>query len=73
MGSCYSGDHIAGNHIYTDITTCNTEVPQQKYCLETVSDRLQGLGMVRVESLISFALPSASAMAQPNQNKFRLK
>ena len=25
MGSCYSGDHIAEDHIHTDITTCNIE------------------------------------------------
>ena len=24
MDSCYTGDHIAGDHIYTDITTCPT-------------------------------------------------
>ena len=23
MGGCYSDDNIAGNHIHTDITTCN--------------------------------------------------
>ena len=31
MGSCYSVDHIAGGHVYTDITACNTEEPQQKH------------------------------------------
>ena len=25
MGSCYSSGHISGDHIHTDITTCNTE------------------------------------------------
>ena len=35
MGSCYLGDHIAGDHINTDITTCNNEEPQQKYRLGT--------------------------------------
>ena len=29
MGSCYSADHIAGDHIHTDIT-CNIKEPQQK-------------------------------------------
>ena len=50
-------DHIAMNHIYTDMTkpsgqnsqtipTNNTEDPQQKYRLETVSNRLlRGLNM----------------------------
>ena len=32
MGNCYSMDHIAEDHIHTDIT-CNREEPQQKYCL----------------------------------------
>ena len=36
MGSCYSGDHIAGDHIHTDIT-CSNEEPQQKFYPETVS------------------------------------
>ena len=40
MGSRYSGYNIAEDHIYTDITTCNIEEPQQKYRLETVSNRL---------------------------------
>ena len=42
MGSSYSGDHIAEDHINTDITTCNIEKPQHKciYRLETVSNRL---------------------------------
>ena len=44
MGSCYSGDHIAGDHIHTDITTFNTEEPKQKYCLGMVSNRLLGGG-----------------------------
>ena len=40
MGRCYSGDHIARDHIHTDITTCNIGEPQQKYRLGTVSNRL---------------------------------
>ena len=32
MGNCYSADHIAEDHIHTDIT-CNIEEPQQKYRL----------------------------------------
>ena len=44
MGSCYTGDHFAGGHIHTDITTCNTEKYQQKYRLGTVSYRLTGRG-----------------------------
>ena len=33
MGSCYSGDQIAGDHMHTDITTCNIDEPQHKYRL----------------------------------------
>ena len=43
MGSCNSGDHIAEDHIHTDIT-CNIEEPQQKYRLGTVSNGLLGGG-----------------------------
>ena len=39
MGHCYSIDHIAEEHIRTDIT-CNTEEQQQMYRLGTVSNRL---------------------------------
>ena len=35
----YSIDHIAEDHIHTDIT-CNIEEPQQKYRLGTCSNRL---------------------------------
>ena len=38
MGNCSSIDHIADDHIHTDIP-CNIEEPQQKYCLGTVSKR----------------------------------
>ena len=41
MGKCYSNDHIAEVRIHTDIT-CNTEEPQQKYRLGTVSKRYWG-------------------------------
>ena len=34
MDSCYSGDHIAGDHIHMDITLCKIEETQQKYRLE---------------------------------------
>ena len=30
MGNCYSADHIADEHIHTDIT-CNIEEPQQNW------------------------------------------
>ena len=39
MGNCYLADHIAEDHIRTDIT-CDIEEPQQKYRLETVINRL---------------------------------
>ena len=41
MGSCYSADHIAEDHLHTGIT-CNIEEPHQKYRLVTVSNRLLG-------------------------------
>ena len=34
------GDHIAGDLIQTDKTTCDIEEPQQKYRLGTVNNRL---------------------------------
>ena len=43
MGNCYSADHIAEDHIHTDIT-CITEEPQQKNRLGTVSNLLLGGG-----------------------------
>ena len=41
MGNCYSIDHIAEEHIHTDIT-CSIEEPQQECRIETVSNRLLG-------------------------------
>ena len=43
MGSCYSDDHIGGDHLHTEITTCNSEEQQQKYRLGMVSNRLTGV------------------------------
>ena len=43
MGKCYLINHIAEDHIHTDII-CNTEEPQQKFRLGTVSNRLLGVG-----------------------------
>ena len=40
MGSCYSDNHIAKDHIHTDIATCDIEEPQQNYRLGRVSNRL---------------------------------
>ena len=34
MGNCYSGDHIARDHINMDITNCNIEEPHQKELCE---------------------------------------
>ena len=40
MGSSYSGDYIARDHKHSDITISNNiEEPQQKYRIETVSNR----------------------------------
>ena len=41
MGNCYIIDHIAEDHIHTEIT-CNIEEPQKKYRFETVSNWLLG-------------------------------
>ena len=60
MGSCHSGDHIAEDHIHTDITTCNIEEPQQKYCLRMVRNSLNMFYWIQTS-------PSASAMVQPKQ------
>ena len=44
MSNRYIGDHIAGDHIHTDITTGNIEEPQQKFCQGTVSIDYWGEG-----------------------------
>ena len=42
MGSWFSGDHIAGDRMHTDITTCNVEEPQRRATLErSVIDELK--------------------------------
>ena len=41
MGSCYSGDHIAKDHIHTDITTCNIEEPQNPPVVRLFYHRLE--------------------------------
>ena len=43
MGNCYSTYHIAEDHTHKDIT-CNTEEPQQKCCLQKVSNIKVGVG-----------------------------
>ena len=63
MGNCYSADHIAEDHIHTDITS-NTEESQQKYRIGTVSNIL--LGGLNMFYWIQTS-PSASAIVQPNQ------
>ena len=42
MGSCYSGNHNAEDHIHMDIITCNIEEPQLEYRLGTVNNKLLG-------------------------------
>ena len=44
MGNCYSIHYIAEDHTHTDITY-NTEGPQQKYLLGTVSISIEDLNM----------------------------
>ena len=41
MGNNIQLTILLKNHIHTDLT-CNTEEPQQKYCLGMVSNRLLG-------------------------------
>ena len=41
MGNRYPANHIAKDHLHTDIT-CNAGEPQQKYRLGMVSNRLLG-------------------------------
>ena len=49
--SCYSGCHIARDHIQTDITTChNIDETQQTYLFRPVSNRLLGLKLVMLDS-----------------------
>ena len=43
MGTCYSTGHTA-KAMHTDITTCSTEEPQQKYRLGTVRTDYWGDG-----------------------------
>ena len=44
MGDCYSTDHIAEDHIHTNIHVYNIKESQQKYRLGTVTNRLLGGG-----------------------------
>ena len=61
MGNWYSIEHIAEGCIHTDIT-CNTEEPQQKYRLGTVSIRLipWGLNMFYWTQYIAISFCSGS-------------
>ena len=66
MVSCYSGDHIAEDHIDTDIIICKSEESQQKCRLGTVSNRyLRGGGL----NMLYWARnwPSSSVIVQPSQ------
>ena len=42
IGSCHSGDHIARDHIYTDISTCIVEKSILKDRIGMVSNMLLG-------------------------------
>ena len=70
MGSCYSANHFAKDHIHTGITSI-TEEPQQKYRLGTVSYRLLGLNHVLLDPNLALCLRYSSA--QPNNyHKFNI-
>ena len=58
MGNWYSADNIAKDHIHADITG-NTEEPQQKYCLGTVSNILLG-GLIAFYWIQTLALSFCS-------------
>ena len=58
-GQLISADHIAKDHIHTDIT-CNTEEPQQKYRLATVSNILHFKGG-GLNAFLTGSKPSPSA------------
>ena len=62
MGSCFAGDHIAGDHIHTGIITCRIEDLQQKYRLGTVNNRIPG-GMWGGLNIFYWAQTSPSASA----------
>ena len=46
LDNCNIGDHTAADHIHTDII-CNSEEPQQVYCLGMVSKRSLGVGVLQ--------------------------
>ena len=70
MGNCDSVDHVAEDHIHTDIT-CNIEEPQQKYRLDTVSKSFLGLKLVLLDP--NLALCFRHSAAQPNNyHKFNI-
>ena len=58
--NCYSTDHIAEDHIHTDIT-CNTGEAQQKSRLGTVSNRLLVVGGGAETSLLDPNLAEVKA------------
>ena len=54
MDNCYSGDHIAEDHIHMDTTSCNIEESQRKYRLGT--DRNKLLGDLNIYSFSIFII-----------------
>ena len=60
-GQLFLDDHIAEDHIHTDITTCINEDPQQKYRLGTVSNTI--LGSLEGGALTCFTISKPSAFA----------
>ena len=63
MGSCYSGEHIAGYHILTDMKACT--IRNQKYHLRTASNRFLPRGGLNVFTGFKPS-PFASAFVQWN-------
>ena len=57
MESCYSDDHIAGDHIRMDTTTCNIDGPQRSTALErSVIDYGRAFRIIISKSKILMAL-----------------
>ena len=64
MGSCYSGDHIAGGHIQTDITNVTPRNHKRSTALEWSVMDYWGGGVNISYVLLAQIGPSASSVGQ---------
>ena len=60
MGSCYSGGHIARDHIHTDIKTCSTDQPQQRHLNGTIRNQLLGMAGRGLQHVFWIGKPPAN-------------